>query len=150
MSIPKKNMLRLLKNSEFRTWHTFVNAFQALHQHFEEDLLKEKCSYSRFQLLFFLYFGGPQLPIELSKKMFVTRSNMSMFLKRMSRDNLVTDCPQSFSKKRPCYILASKGIKLFERLFPKHIDKIIKKMTCIPNSHLKAIEDDLINLQSRH
>lgn len=119
----------LIKSPEVESWRALMNAFQALYKTFENALLKDGCTYSRFQLLFFLYFEGSVAPIDLSKKMLVTRSNMSMFLRRMITDGLVTECPESSSIKRPCYMLTASGKRLFEKLLPAHIKRV---QACMP------------------
>ena len=121
-----------------------MNGFQYLYQAFGEALLKDGCTYSRFQLLFFLYFEGSLAPIELSRRMLVTRSNMSMFLKRMIADGLVTECPESSSVKRPCYMLTAKGVMLFERLLPAHIKRVRKAMPVLPSNTVKILQDLVI------
>lgn len=117
-----------------------MNAFQTLYQSFEETLLKNGCSYSRFQLLFFLYFEGSLAPVEISKKMLVTRSNISMFLKRMIGDGLVTECPESSSVKRPCYMLTEEGSRLFERIFPEHIERVKMSMPILPARSIRMLQ----------
>jgi len=117
-----------------------MNAFQTLYQSFEEALLKNGCSYSRFQLLFFLYFEGSLAPVEISKKMLVTRSNISMFLKRMIGDGLVTECPESSSVKRPCYLLTEEGNRLFERIFPEHIERVKVSIPVLPARSIRMLQ----------
>ncbi|MGE4107758.1 MAG: MarR family winged helix-turn-helix transcriptional regulator [Bacteriovoracia bacterium] len=117
-----------------------MNAFQTLYRAFEEALLKDGCTYSRFQLLFFLYFEGSLAPIELSRKMLVTRSNMSMFLRRMIADGLVTKCPESSSAKRPCYMLTIKGNAFFEKLLPAHIRRVKASMPVLPQDSLQTLK----------
>lgn len=118
-----------------------MNAFQTIYQSFEEALLKNGCSYSRFQLLFFLYFEGSLAPVEISKKMLVTRSNISMFLKRMIGDGLVTECPESSSIKRPCYMLTEEGSRLFESVFPAHIERVKMTMPVLPARSIKKLQE---------
>lgn len=139
MPSPAPKMISLLEQPEVASWRILMNAFQALYQTFEEALLKEGCSYSRFQLLFFLYFEGSLAPVDLSRKMLVTRSNISTFLKRMTQDGFVTECPESSSTKRPCYRLTVKGRTFFEGIFPAHISRVVSVMPKLPKTQLTVL-----------
>ncbi|MEO6460293.1 MAG: MarR family transcriptional regulator [Bdellovibrionota bacterium] len=137
----KAEMLRLLDRPEVDSWRALMNGFQVLYRHFEEALVKEGCSYSRFQLLFFLYFEGPLAPVDISKKMLVTRSNVSMFLRRMIQDNLVKESSTMTSSKRPSYVLTSQGKDFFEKILPHHVGRVVSKMPALPKSQLKILEN---------
>ena len=117
-----------------------MNAFQILYRTFDEALLKDGCTYSRFQLLFVLYFEGSMAPVDLSRKMLVTRSNITMFLRRMMTDALVTECPESISQKCPCYMLTPKGRSSFEALLPKHIKRVHSHMPALPPGTIKILK----------
>ena len=96
-----------------------MGAFQSVYVRLEKGLADEGMSVSRFQVLFHLYFEGRHKASTLSRKLLVTRGNMSMFLKRMEADGLIRfDLP--VGQKRPEVVLTGKGIRVFEDIFPRH------------------------------
>ncbi|MDZ4662703.1 MAG: MarR family winged helix-turn-helix transcriptional regulator [Pseudomonadota bacterium] len=139
MKNKKQRLGQLLGAREVESWRALMNAFQTLYRSFDEALLKDGCTYSRFQLLFFLYFEGSLAPVEISKKMLVTRSNITMFLRRMIADDLVTECPESLSIKRPCYMLTAQGKQFFENIFPNHIQRVRTSMPILPTDSIKIL-----------
>jgi len=136
----KDNLKDLLEVPEVVTWRTLMEVFKDLYQGFEEALQSDGFSYSRFQFMFFLYFEESHSPIELSKKLGVTRSNISTFIRRMKKDGIIIECPHSSSTKRPCYRLSQKGIALFEEIFPKHIERVTKQIRAQPKRNLAFLK----------
>lgn len=125
LNSPKKNLVALLKTPEVRSWRTLMVAFQSIYSQLEKDLNSEGISVSRFQILFYLYFEGSHKATELSKKLLVTRANMSMFLKRMESDGMIKfDFPDR--QKRPVVEITKSGVIFFESLFPRHIKRVQK------------------------
>lgn len=124
----KKEIVSLLDQENLQGWRLLMGAFEGVYQGLEKSLIKDGISYSRFQILFLLYTEDYMAPVDLARKLLVTRANISTFLKRMSHDELIMECPQSKSSKRPCFRLAPKGIKLFEGIFPKHVERISSLM----------------------
>ncbi|MGE4233080.1 MAG: MarR family winged helix-turn-helix transcriptional regulator [Bacteriovoracia bacterium] len=122
---PRKDLELLLKKTEVESWRALMGAFQAVFRKLERALLKNhKCTVSRFQILFFLYFEGPMAATEVAKRLCVTRGNISMFLKRMHADDLIEASPSSRSQKRSVFSLTPKGRDFFEGLFPSHIKRV--------------------------
>lgn len=112
-----------------------MKAFQIIFSHLERGLKLENCTMPRFQILFILYMENSMSAVDISKRLLVTRGNISMFLKRMETDGLVL---QSFpkGKKRPVYKLTKKGKKLFEKIFPGHISRVCKIMPVLDKKTL--------------
>lgn len=130
---PQKKLKKLLEEPAVKEWRSLMFSFKTLYKEFEEALLQEGCSYARFQILFFLYFEGAHAPISLSRKLLVTRANISTFLKRMKQDGLIKEVPSKKSNKRPDYSLTAKGEKAFEEIFPQHVRRIKKGMKDFKN-----------------
>jgi len=101
-------------------------------------LVDDNCSVSRFEILFLLYFE-PNIPaVKLSRKMHVTRGNMSTFLKRMESDHLIkTTLPKG--RKRPVYNLTTKGQNFFEKIFPEHINRVEKICPILSPATIKKL-----------
>lgn len=122
---PKEDLINLLNTPEVKSWRTLMVAFQSIYTVLEKELNSENVSVSRFQILFHLYFDGNHKATDLSKRLLVTRANMSMFLKRMESDGLIKFVFQD-NQKRPEVAISNKGILFFESLFPRHIRRVKK------------------------
>jgi len=118
MTKASEKVLDLLKQDKIQNWRSLMRAFEGVYHGLECSLSKEGLSISRFQIMFYLYTEEYMAPVDLARKMLVSRANISTFLKRMMADDLVMECPKSKSLKRPCYRLTKKGKNFFEELFP--------------------------------
>ncbi len=121
-----KEVSLLLEMPHVKNWRLLMGAFDRVRREIEIELSANGLSISRFQVLFLLYTEDFMAPVEIAKRMLVTRANISTFLKRMKTDGLIIECPNSKSSKRPCFRLTQQGIKDFESVFPKHVD-VLKK-----------------------
>lgn len=105
-----------------------MSAFQSVYRKLERGLNQEGCTISRFQILFHLYFEGNLPATGIAEKLFVTRGNISMFIRRLQEEKLVMVSKESPSAKRPLYCLTAAGIELFEDIFPRHIRRVKSSM----------------------
>ncbi len=138
----KEKLANLLNHQEVRSWRTLMAAFQAVYSNLEKELGNEGLSVSRFQILFYLYFEGNHKATALSKKLLVTRANISMFLRRMEADGLIKYSFPS-GQKRPEVLLTAKGVRFFEDLFPRHIGRVqnlVKPLSQQTLSELESLE----------
>lgn len=117
-----------------------MTAFQRIFSKLEKGLIAEDCTISRFQILLVLYFEGPLSAAEVSRRLLVTRGNMSMFLKRLKADGLIQEAPGSKSEKRPLVCLTAEGIDLFESVFPRHIERVKRFMPALDAQMIKKLQ----------
>jgi DNA-binding MarR family transcriptional regulator len=128
----KDKFLELLDNPKVKSWRMALNTVEALYSKFEEELSKFGCNMSRFEMLFFIYFDGPLSAIQLSEKMKVSRGNISAFVKRLLKDDLIAPCKISSTATRPKYSLSPQGEIFFEKIFKihlKHIERLIHPLS---------------------
>lgn len=119
----KAKLVKTIESDEIKSWRLLMSAFQCVYCQLEKGLADEGLSVPRFQVLFYLYFDGRAKASALSRKLLVTRSNMSMFLKRMESDGLI-DFVIPEGQKRPEILLTAKGSKFFEEIFPAHAGRV--------------------------
>lgn len=119
----QEKLRTVLQQSDIQSWRLLMETFRTVYNRLEKTLTDEGASASRFQVLFYLYFEGPKRATELSRKLLVTRGNMTMFLRRMESDRLIKYQFEE-NQKRPVIHLTDKGIKFFEDLFPRHTDRV--------------------------
>ena len=135
----KAKLVKLIESNEIKSWRLLMSTFQCVYGQLEKGLAEKDVSVSRFQVLFYLYFEGRTSASALSRKLLVTRSNMSMFLKRMESDGLISyDIPTG--QKRPEIELTTKGGKFFEELFPEHADRVKKMVHSFAPQTIKDLE----------
>jgi DNA-binding MarR family transcriptional regulator len=128
---PKRRFINQLEDPQVQGWRSLLAAFLCVYSHLERELLTRGCSISRFQILLHLYFYGPQTQSELGRKLLLTRGNMSMFISRLRRDNLVQSVRTKGSQREKC-ALTLEGTAFFESLFPGHIKRIKKMVPVLP------------------
>lgn len=105
-------------------WRKLVVLFETSYETLEKQLNNKNYSYPRFRLLFVLYFDAPCSPASLAKRLHVSRSNLTTFLRRLEEDKLIYACPLSSTKTRLKYVLSKKGIKEIEELMTYHFENI--------------------------
>lgn len=131
---------KLLDSPEVVTWRSLFVTYRALFSHFESKLQEMGCTVPRLQILLHLYLDGPLSPVLLSKKMNVSRANMTTFIKRLSDEGLIKSTVENASDKRPAWELSAKGIKYFEDLIPNHIANVKKVVEPISDKSLKTLQ----------
>ena len=102
-----------------------MKAFSTIYSSLENKLLEDGCTVSRFQIMFYLYFDGPHRAIDIANKMIVSRGNITSFLRRLEKDEIIKAVYKK-NEKRPSYTLTSNGKYFFESLFPKHLERVMK------------------------
>jgi DNA-binding MarR family transcriptional regulator len=121
----KRNKLHKDKSDpRIEQWRKLLTLVETMYADLEKRLATKDCTYPRFRLLFILSFEGPCSAAFLSKRLHVSRSNLSTFIKRLEHDGLVETCPLSSSETRPKYILSTKGLRYAEGLFSFHFENV--------------------------
>ena len=135
--LSNKKLEEYLKDDEVISWINIIDCFQTIFSKLETGLTDDGLNVSRFQVLFNLYFNGNLNANALSKKLLVTRGNMSQLLKRMESDELIS--LESITGKKSINLKLTKdGRRLFETIFPKHIKRV--KTLIIPLSEATLSE----------
>lgn len=138
---PKAKLSSLLNLPEVESWRALMRAFQSIYQQLEKALLTEDCSISRFQILFVLYMKGPLPAVQIARRLLVTRGNISTFLRRLDSDGLIMPAVAKPGQKRPPLQLTAKGQRLFESLFPRHIERVKKLMNPLSKEMLHTLDE---------
>lgn len=138
---PLKEKVESLQLPQIKFWRALMACHELFYKHFEFNLQSKGLSYSRFQILFYIYFNPKSSAVFLAEKMNVTRGNMSMFLKRLIEDQLIVE-EFSLGKKRCTYKLSKSGITLFEKSLDVHLNEVI---TIVPE-HVEDLEKKMIKI----
>lgn len=121
-------------------WRALMELFKVTLTQLEERLGDYGCSTSRFQTLFFLYMDGPQAPVELSRKLVVTRGNITGLLKRMQDDGLIKFVKTKDSK-RDKVELTKKGVNFIEKIFPEHTKNVKTILPDFPQEVINFLQE---------
>ena len=139
MGLAQEKLKAVLQQSDIQSWRLLMETFRTVYNRLEKTLADEGASASRFQVLFYLYFEGPKRATELSRKLLVTRGNMTMFLRRMESDDLIKYEFED-NQKRPIVHLSDKGVRFFENLFPRHIRRVSALVKPFSQQTMKDLE----------
>lgn len=135
----KVKLEKIIERDEIKSWRLLMSAFKSVYSQLEKALSDEGVSVSRFQVLFCLYFEGSMKASALSRKLLVTRANMSMFLRRMQVDGLIKfQLPKG--QKQPVVLLTPKGNKFFESIFPAHAQRVQSLVRPFGSQTIKDLE----------
>ncbi len=105
-------------------WRQLLVTVETLYETLEKKLEEKDCSYPRFRLLFVLYFEAPCSPAQLAKRLHVSRSNLTTFIRRLEEDELIYPCPLVSTETRLKYVLSQKGVNYTEELMTYHFKNI--------------------------
>jgi DNA-binding MarR family transcriptional regulator len=107
-------------------WRQLLVMVETLYEELEKKLIAKYCTYPRFRLLFVLYFEAPCSPASLAKRLHVSRSNLTTFLRRLEDDGLIYACPLASTDTRLKYVLSERGIAYTEELMTYHFENVKK------------------------
>lgn len=138
---PSKKMQSLLQKEKVHSWRELMTTFRMMWVYLEQGLIQEGYSLARCQIYFHLYFDGPLSAVELSRRLFVTRGNISTFIKRLFDDGLLIERPAREGSKRSVYLLSKKAVRQFEQMFPEHVQRIEKSMVSFNQRTLKQFKE---------
>ncbi len=119
----KRFLGKFMADPKIKSWRSVMFAYRHILNQLERKLVAEGCSIPRFMIMFELYMSGSLQAVEIARRLFVTRGNISTFLKRMTDDNLIKPITPE-GQKRPVYVLTKEGLKYFEELLPSHIERV--------------------------
>lgn len=139
----KKALLELNNQEAVQSWKALMFAYRATFNKLEKGLDNAGFSIPKFQILYMLYFDGPLQLVEIATRSKVSKANISTFINRMKRDNLVEEHYEQ-SRKLPKVKLSTNGVKEFEILFPGHVERtasLVPPMTPDIVAYLKDLEN---------
>lgn len=113
----------MLSIPEIVSWRALMDTKKAIFSVLESCFQIDGYTVPRFQILFYLYFNGPLGHKELGILNQFTKGNTTTFLKRMLTDSLIEEI-KGHTNNRTLYQLSKKGLKEFEKLFPRHVQRV--------------------------
>jgi len=133
----KPELKSLVQRPKVKSWLELMLTFKTVCDYLERELYKEGFSLSRFQTLYYLYFEGPLTGVDLSRRLLVTRGNISTFLRRLAKDGVIISKKESPKSKRKVYGLSADAARDFEEVFRKHIERLEGLMVVLDRDVLR-------------
>jgi MarR family 2-MHQ and catechol resistance regulon transcriptional repressor len=90
-----------------------------------------RLSPSQFGVLEALYHVGPMCLTDLARKILKTGGNLTMVVGNLEKRALVTRARQAADRRYYLVSITEKGRKLIRRVFPGHVERIVKAMTAL-------------------
>jgi MarR family 2-MHQ and catechol resistance regulon transcriptional repressor len=75
-----------------------------------------------------LYHIGPLMQRELAEKVLVTSGNVTMVVDNLEKRSLVKRVRRTEDRRFVAVHLTKKGARLFEEMFPGHVERIVTEM----------------------
>jgi len=86
---------------------------------------------SQFGVLEILFHLGSMSQCDIGKKLLKTGGNMTMVIDNLEKRNLVERVRNEHDRRFIEVHLSSDGEKLIEKIFPKHVEKIVEEMSIL-------------------
>jgi len=131
----------LVSSPKVRSWQTLLRTQQKVYTHLSNLLAKKDFSIARFRVLFNLYFEGPHTPVQISRKLNVSRANTMSLLNRLKDDAYIKTSKKDGSVKRPAYVLSAKGKRYFEKILPEHLSNVDDVFKAFPKKMLDLLNE---------
>lgn len=125
-----------------------ISLHHALEDVFAMHFAKFGLSWPKFNLLIHLYMAGDQglIQSELSKKLVVSRANITSLIERLERDNLVLRTSDSTDKRVYRIKLTNRAVALMNSLLPIHNEYTHKVMSALDKEELELLTSLLVKL----
>jgi MarR family 2-MHQ and catechol resistance regulon transcriptional repressor len=107
---------------------TLLRASETLHTEAMRSLAGEDLTPSQFAVLEALYHVGPMCLTELAQKILKTSGNLTMVVGNLEKRRLVSRQQQEQDRRFVSVVITDKGRKLMARIFPVHLERIVKLM----------------------
>jgi MarR family 2-MHQ and catechol resistance regulon transcriptional repressor len=125
---------------EVRALNAFIKLLRAAESssaRVHGPLAGEALTVSQFGMLDALYHLGPLPQRELAAKLLKSGGNMTMVVNNLERRGLVRRERSSEDRRSKAVHLTRKGRALFERVFPRHVARIVEAMDVIAPAELE-------------
>lgn len=125
-----------MSQATFRsTLRELVRCYQAFESYASAHIQKQGLTISQFDILVTLGSGQGMTPKELVEKTLITKGTLTGVVDRLLIKGLVKRTPSTLDGRSQIITLTPKGQKLFEKVFPEHLDYMGQAL-----AHLQAIE----------
>lgn len=124
--------------SDVEAYVKLVRTADALHAQVSRGLTAEKLTASQFSALKALRYHGPMPQKDIATFLIKTAGNVTLVLDNLEKQGLVTRLRQTDDRRLVRVSLTDLGRDTFDRIYPAHIERIVKAMSPLD---LKQVKD---------
>lgn len=141
----KENSDLMDRNLSKQTLYELTLLYDAIEDIFEMHFARYGLSEPKFKALIHLYMAGDRglIQSELSKKMLVSRANITGLLDRLEKEDMVVRSNDSLDKRAFRVCLTNRAFALMHAFLPVHNDYIHKVVSAL-DGHEKEVLISLI------
>jgi MarR family 2-MHQ and catechol resistance regulon transcriptional repressor len=101
----------------------------------------------QFAVLEVLYHRGDLTVGEIIQKILTTGGNMTVVLKNLVKEGLITRCVAPTDNRVAIVSLSERGAAKIEQLFPEYLEDLADFLKCLPTEEKKALTATLKTMQ---
>ncbi len=115
----------------FRTW---LKATKTLYDNVTKDITSHGLTIENFMVLELIYNKGPQHIQTISEKLMIPSGSITYVVNKLEKKELAKRELDENNKRYCKVLLTKKGEALFNEIFPKHVDMIVKNLESLDDS----------------
>ena len=112
-------------------WIKFKRAGITLNSRLSESLRTFKLTESQFAVVEAVYHLGPMNLSEISGKLMCTGGNLTTVVDNLEKQQLAKRIPSKIDRRQYKIHLTQKGKKHIEKLFPVHVQRIVREFSVL-------------------
>ena len=121
------------------TWIKLVRCTAAVQARLDAWIRAQGVTPSQFGLLEALFHLGPQEPCDLGPKLLTSRPNVVLIVDQLEQRGLVRRAPVAGDKRRVLVALTPAGRRLTEKLFEKHVERVVETFAPLAPAEQEAL-----------
>jgi MarR family transcriptional regulator, 2-MHQ and catechol-resistance regulon repressor len=120
----------------FRTW---LKATKTLFDNVTKDITSHGLTIENFMVLELLYNKGPQYIQVISEKLMIPSGSITYVVNKLEKKELAKREIEEENKRYCKVVLTEKGESLFNEIFPKHVEMIVKNLEVLDDSQKEQL-----------
>lgn len=129
------------------TLRELARCYQAFEGYASAHIHKQGLTISQFDILVTLGNVQGMTPKELVERTLITKGTLTGVIDRLLTKGLVKRTPSALDGRSQIITLTPKGQKLFEKIFPEHLDYMGQAFAHLHTTEIKQIGEALSNLR---
>jgi MarR family 2-MHQ and catechol resistance regulon transcriptional repressor len=133
----KKTLPNPKKKQVLSTYIKLVRAAESVTTRSHKHLSEVKLSFGQFAVLEALYHLGPLCQRDLASKILKSPRNITMIVDNLEKRGLARRERDTGDRRYLNVHITDEGEKLFERIFPRHIQNLEKELAILTQDEIK-------------
>jgi len=124
---------------EIETYVKLIQTADCLHTTVSKPLSEHKLTASQFSTLKVLRRDGALPQKEIARRMLITAGNVTLIIDNLERQGFVARIRQEHDRRVINVCLTELGRRMFDRVYPGHIERIEKAMSALSPEKLQTL-----------